>query len=60
MGEIVNLRQARKTQRRVEADRLAEANRRAFGRTKTEKTLTAGERVLAERRLDGHRRDDPA
>lgn len=55
MGEIVNLRRARKDRKREDADRKAEANRLAFGRSKAEKTSTALETSLAERRLSGHR-----
>jgi hypothetical protein len=40
-AEIVNLRQVRKRQARSEKERRAEQNRIAFGRTKTEKQLTA-------------------
>jgi hypothetical protein len=58
MGDVVNLRQIRKARRRTEHDREAEANRLAFGRTKAEREQTAADRSLAERRLDGHRRDE--
>ena len=37
MGDIVNLRQARKRRRRAENERTAEANRLQHGRTKGEK-----------------------
>lgn len=57
MGEIVNLRRARKDRARADADRKAEANRIAFGRSKAEKSLTQAERDLAERRIEGHRLD---
>jgi hypothetical protein len=57
MGDVVNLRRARKDRARTEADRKAQANRISFGRTKTEKSLTSAERALAERRIDGHRLD---
>lgn len=57
MGDVVNLRRARKDRARTEADRKAEANRVAFGRTKAEKSLSKAERTLAERRIDGHRLD---
>ena len=58
MGEIVNLRRARKHRARADADRTAEANRVAFGRTKAEKTLSRAEQDLAKSRLDSHKRDD--
>jgi hypothetical protein len=59
MGDVVNLRRMRKDKARSEADRKAEANRVAFGRTKAEKSLTKAERDLAERRIDGHRLNAP-
>lgn len=55
MGEVVNLRRARKDSARSDADRTAEANRIAFGRTKAEKALTQAERKINEQRLEGHR-----
>lgn len=55
MGDVVNLRRARKAQSRAEADKKADANRIAFGRSKAEKTLTKAECDLAERRIEGHR-----
>ena len=60
MGELLNLRQARKAQRRKNADRTAENNRHAFGRTKAEQELTASIQRLSDQRLDGHLRDDIA
>ncbi len=60
MGEVVNLRRARKEKTRNDADAKADANRIAFGRTKVERALTAAEKALAERRLEGHRRKDPS
>jgi hypothetical protein len=59
MGEIVNLRRARKTKRRAEDARTADQNRIAFGRTKDERTLSDKEKALAARRLDGHLLPDP-
>jgi len=68
MGEIVNLRRARKSRKRAEDGRIADANRLAFGRTKSERALSDTEKALAARALDGHRLrsrphnpdDDPA
>jgi hypothetical protein len=59
MGEVVNLRRARKDRAREEAGKAAEANRIAFGRTKAEKSLTQAERKLAEQRMEGHRIERP-
>jgi hypothetical protein len=39
-AELVNLRQFKKRKARDEKDKAAEANRVAFGRTKSEKSLT--------------------
>lgn len=58
MGEIVNLRQARKAKSRAQAEKDAAANRAAFGRTKAEKKLTEAQEEAAGRKLDGHKRDD--
>jgi hypothetical protein len=57
VAEVVNLRRARKERARAEAARTADANRVAFGRTKAEKSLTAAERDLTARRIDGHKLD---
>jgi hypothetical protein len=54
MGEIVNLRRARKTKKRAEDARTTDQNRIAYGRTKDERTLSDKEKALASRRLDGH------
>ncbi|GGH27336.1 hypothetical protein GCM10007036_35770 [Alsobacter metallidurans] len=61
MAEIINLRRARKTKARAQADAKADENRARFGRPKAERTLTAKIDDLAARRLEGHRleRDQP-
>ncbi len=51
MGEIVNLRRARKEKERREREGEAAANRRRFGRTKAEKNL---DRDAAERANRSH------
>ncbi len=53
MGEIVNLREARKRQARAEKARLAEANRARFGRTKAEKQAQLAEARRQAKLLDG-------
>jgi hypothetical protein len=60
MGEVVNLRRVRKDKQRQTAEAKADTNRVLFGRTKAERELTDAEKALAERRLEGHRRDDPS
>ncbi len=57
MGEIVNLRLARKRLAREEAERKAARRRAEFGQPKAETQAEAKRRELAERALEGHRRD---
>ena len=58
MGEIVNLRRARKRDARLREEAAAAANRAAFGALKAAKRQARAERELAARRLDGHRLAD--
>lgn len=53
MGEVINLNRFRKARAKAEADKQAEENRAAFGRTKAEKRQTAAERERAEQDIDG-------
>jgi Domain of unknown function (DUF4169) len=55
MGEIVNLRRARKRQANEAAEREAAANRFAHGRPKDERRRLKAEREAETKRLDGHR-----
>lgn len=55
MGEIVNLRRARKSRARVKNEEKAQENRARFGATKAERTLAEKSQSLAKRRLEGHR-----
>ena len=57
-ADIVNLRRVRKAKSRAEHDRQADANRVAYGRTKTEKTATKSERERSAKTLEDHRRDN--
>jgi hypothetical protein len=57
LGEIVNLRRARRQRRRDQDDAIAAANRLAHGLGKAAKRETRAERERAERALDGHRRE---
>jgi hypothetical protein len=52
MGDVINLRQARKTKERAEKAKSADQNRITFGRTKAEKTLTRARNEKAEKTLD--------
>ncbi|MEJ8311448.1 DUF4169 family protein [Agrobacterium larrymoorei] len=56
-GDVVNLRQFRKQKARSDKDKQAEQNRLSFGRTKSEKSLTAALNDKAKRRLDQGRLD---
>lgn len=57
MGEIVNLRKARKAQARTAKEATATENRARFGRTGSEKARDREEAARARQLLDGHRRD---
>ncbi|WJH40265.1 DUF4169 family protein [Aliirhizobium terrae] len=52
MGDVVNLRQFRKTKARSEKEKQAEQNRLSHGRTKDEKSLTTALNEKAEKKLD--------
>ena len=56
-GDVVNLRLVRKNKARAEAEKQAEENRLKFGRSKAEKSLTAARKNLADKTLDGSKRD---
>ena len=58
MGEVINLRLARKAKKRSDKAREAEANRAKFGRSKAEKAAQHIEQARTERELDGKRRGD--
>ena len=55
MGEIVNLRRARKRKEREREEAVADQNRIVFGRSKAERRLTQTERATAEANLEAHR-----
>ncbi len=58
MAEVVNLRNFRKQKKRTEKKTVAQANRAAFGRTKSEKELNKAKRALEKKVLDEHKRED--
>lgn len=60
MGEVVNLRMARKAKKREEAQAQAAANRVAFGRTNAQKQTDAQEKARIAKLLDGAKRDPVA
>ncbi len=53
MGDVINLRTARKAKARATAATQADANRAKFGRTKAEKQMEAAEKARVEQLLDG-------
>ncbi len=59
MGEIVNLRRARRQRARTAAEAEAQANRARHGRTRAEREAERLEQVRARRALDGARKDEP-
>lgn len=59
MGEVVNLRLARKRKARAEHEVEAAANRALHGRSKSEKAAEKTARRRSEALLDGHRLDKP-
>ncbi len=56
-AEIINLRRAKKNLARAESEKQADANRVKFGRSKTEKAVTASENNRSAKSLDGKKRD---
>lgn len=59
MGEVVNLRLARKRKARAAQDIQAAANRALHGRSKSEKAAEKTARQRAEALLEGHRLGKP-
>ena len=59
MGDVVNLRQARKQKARAEKEEQAQANRARHGRSKAERRQDAAEKALAASKLDAVKREPP-
>jgi hypothetical protein len=57
MGEVINLRQARKARARADKEAQAQENRARFGRTGAEKRRDADTAERDDRRHEGHRID---
>lgn len=55
MAEVINLRVARKQAERTKAQRRAQQNRLAHGRTKAERALDKVRAQRSDRQLDAHR-----
>jgi hypothetical protein len=58
MGEIVNLKLARKRKGREAKEVEASANRAKFGTPKAQRQLTAAKRDMEQKRLDAHKIED--
>ena len=54
MGQVINLRRARKDRARIEARAQGDAAAAKHGRTKADRALQATACERAERHLDGH------
>lgn len=59
MGEVVNLRQARKARQRADDESRAAANRLKHGRTKADKRIADAARQKLEATVEGARRERP-
>lgn len=57
MGDVINLRQARKARKRADGETQAEANRTKHGRTKADKRLAEMIRQRQDAVVDGARRE---
>ncbi|MFZ5746454.1 MAG: DUF4169 family protein [Pseudomonadota bacterium] len=60
MGEVVNLRLARKARARIDSAARAAANRAKFGRTRAERDAAQSEEARMRALLDSARREDDA
>ncbi|MGB4829066.1 MAG: DUF4169 family protein [Paracoccaceae bacterium] len=58
MGEVVNLRSAKKQAARKAARATGDANAVKFGRTKSERALGKAQAEKTARDHEGHRRED--
>ncbi|WP_062227817.1 DUF4169 family protein [Aureimonas frigidaquae] len=60
MGDVVNLRMARKNRQRQQAAQDAEQNRVTYGLSRKERAKAGSERETLLKQLDGARLDKPA
>lgn len=60
MGNVINLRQARKARQRADKMRDADANRAKFGRTKAQRLSDSAQDAKRAAQLDGAYREDRA
>lgn len=54
MADIINLRSARKNRQRLEKAEIAQKNRVKFGTPKSLKEINKSEKMLADKKLNGH------
>lgn len=59
MGDVINLRAARKAKARSDAQQQAAESRARFGRTKAQKAADARDAAEKSRALEGARREQP-
>jgi hypothetical protein len=57
MADILSLSKVRKAKARIGKDAAAAANRAKFGRTKAEKAIDESRKSMAEKVIDGHKRE---
>jgi hypothetical protein len=57
MADILSLNKARKTKAREAKEATASQNRAKFGRTKAEKAVDDSRKAMAEKSIDGHKRE---
>jgi len=60
VAEVVNLRRARKAKAKRAQDRAADAQRLKHGLSRQEREAAKAQRLLEEKRIDGHHVSDPA
>ncbi|MCZ8313389.1 DUF4169 family protein [Phreatobacter sp.] len=58
MGDVINLKRARKRKARDAEAQTADANRLRFGRLGAERKLEEARADLEARKLDGHKRSE--
>jgi hypothetical protein len=58
MAEILSLSKARKAKAKIEKENLAETNRIKFGRTKAERDLVEAKKLLSDKKIDAHKREE--
>ena len=57
MADILSLSKARKAKARAAKEAAAATNRAKFGRTKADKAVDESRKAIAEKIIDGHKRE---